>query len=83
MGLRRLFHSNCLEHHLSKRADTGDATIFFFCYQKNYLNTGNNDFALNSYLLALVMNEFTRHIQDDIPQCMPSDETVRGANAKL
>ena len=63
---------------------------FFFGYQKNYLNMGNNDFALNPYLFALVMDELTRHIQDEVPQCMPFtddivlvDETVRGTNAKL
>ncbi|KAM2067303.1 hypothetical protein ACFX1T_043652 [Malus domestica] len=45
---------------------------------------------LRPYLFALVMDELTRHIQDDIPWCMLFandivliDETQEGVNAKL
>ena len=46
--------------------------------------------ALSPYLFALVMDEITRHIQDDVPWCMLFaddivlvDETREGVNAKL
>ena len=42
------------------------------------------------YLFALVMDELTRHIEDDVPCCMPFandillvDETARGVNVKF
>ena len=46
--------------------------------------------SLSPYLFALIMDELSRHIQDDIPWCMLFandivliDETARGVNAKL
>ncbi|KAM2605119.1 hypothetical protein TB2_033955 [Malus domestica] len=46
--------------------------------------------SLSPYIFALVMDELTRHIQDDIPWCMLFadnivliDETQEGVNAKL
>ena len=46
--------------------------------------------SLSPYLFALVMDELTRHIEDDIPWCMLFaddimliDETQEGVNAKL
>ena len=45
---------------------------------------------LSPYLFVLVMDELTKHIQDDVPQCMQFandivlvDETKNGVNGKL
>ena len=39
---------------------------------------------LSPYLFVLVMDELTKHIQDDVPQCLQfANETKNGVNGKL
>ena len=44
----------------------------------------HQEFALSPYLFALVMDELTRHMQDEVPWCMPfADDIVLVAKTKV